>query len=173
MVWISVKKTNDNNKLGLHPGFKASSDWVLNDLFLTKNNMIPLSFSLIDLRQGYPEDFSRSSRSAYDEYYANYYKRQYEAYGGKDCSALQAPALYAYKGWMRCFCFLSYGCVFVYSDRSRWYDPNAAYDPRYKAYYDPTYGWYYDIDGYRSYYNQQYQNRYTHTPFKINLFFTC
>ncbi|XP_048023517.1 protein transport protein Sec16A isoform X2 [Megalobrama amblycephala] len=76
-------------------------------------------------RQGYPEDFSRSSRSAYDEYYANYYKRQYDAYG----------------------------------DRSRWYDPNAAYDPRYKAYYDPTYGWYYDIDGYRSYYNQQYQNR--------------
>ncbi|XDV38236.1 hypothetical protein PO909_007686 [Leuciscus waleckii] len=79
-------------------------------------------------RQGYQEDLSRASRSAYDEYYANYYKRQYEAYG----------------------------------DKSRWYDPNAAYDPRYKAYYDPTYGWYYDVDGYRkgeAYYNQQYQNR--------------
>uniref|UniRef100_A0A8C2D3Q5 Protein transport protein sec16 n=1 Tax=Cyprinus carpio TaxID=7962 RepID=A0A8C2D3Q5_CYPCA len=35
-------------------------------------------------RQGYQEDLSRSSRSAYDDYYANYYKRQYDAYGGKD-----------------------------------------------------------------------------------------
>ncbi|KAA0719748.1 Protein transport protein [Triplophysa tibetana] len=80
-------------------------------------------------RQGYPEDYSRSNRSAQDEYYANYYKRQYDAYG----------------------------------DRSRWYDPNAAYDPRYKAYYDQTYGWYnYDMDAYRrgeAYYNQQYSNR--------------
>ncbi|XP_016325632.1 protein transport protein Sec16A-like isoform X2 [Sinocyclocheilus anshuiensis] len=72
-------------------------------------------------RQGYQEDFSRSSRSAYDDYYANYYKRQNDAYG----------------------------------DRSRWYDPNAAYDPRYKAYYDQAYGWYYG-DAYN---NQQYQNR--------------
>ncbi|XP_058613565.1 protein transport protein Sec16A isoform X5 [Onychostoma macrolepis] len=70
--------------------------------------------------QGYQEDISRSSRSAYDDYYANYYKRQYDAYG----------------------------------DRSRWYDPNAAYDPRYRAYYDQTYGWYYGD----AYYNQQYQN---------------
>ncbi|XP_065099779.1 protein transport protein Sec16A isoform X1 [Paramisgurnus dabryanus] len=75
-------------------------------------------------RQGYPEDYSRTNRSAYDEYYANYYKRQYEAYG----------------------------------DRSRWYDPNAAYDPRYRAYYDQLYGWYnYDLDAYRSY-NQQYNS---------------
>ncbi|KTG12146.1 hypothetical protein cypCar_00025245 [Cyprinus carpio] len=39
-------------------------------------------------------------------------------------------------------------------DRSRWYDPNAAYDPRYRAYYDQAYGWYYGD----AYYNQQYQN---------------
>lgn len=42
------------------------------------------NFLIFDLRQGYQEDFSRSSRSAYDDYYANYYKRQYDAYGGKD-----------------------------------------------------------------------------------------
>lgn len=61
------------------------------------------------------------------------------------------------------FLLFSYGCVFA--DKSRWYDPNAAYDPRYKAYYDPTYGWYYDVDRKgEAYYNQQYQNRYNHTP---------
>lgn len=41
-------------------------------------------FKKILIRQGYPEDYSRSNRSAQDEYYANYYKRQYDAYGGKD-----------------------------------------------------------------------------------------
>ncbi|XP_051961341.1 protein transport protein Sec16A-like isoform X3 [Xyrauchen texanus] len=60
-------------------------------------------------RQGYPEDASRFSRSAYDEYYANWYKTYYDAYG----------------------------------DRSWWYDPNAAYDPRYYSWpygYDPDAG---------------------------------
>ncbi|XP_052443365.1 protein transport protein Sec16A isoform X1 [Carassius gibelio] len=71
-------------------------------------------------RQGNHEDLSRSSRSAYDDYYANYYKRQFDAYG----------------------------------DRSSWYDPNAAYDPRYRAYYDPAYGWYYGDANY----NQPYLN---------------
>uniref|UniRef100_A0A671QGA5 Protein transport protein sec16 n=1 Tax=Sinocyclocheilus anshuiensis TaxID=1608454 RepID=A0A671QGA5_9TELE len=68
-------------------------------------------------RQGYQEDLSRSSRSAYDDYYANYYKRQYDAYGGKDSN----PDTFS-------------------QYRSRWYDPNAAYDPRYRAYYDQAYG---------------------------------
>lgn len=113
MVCSCVKKTSDNIRPGLHqkPWFQSILRLrVLNDLFLTVNNMIPLSFSLIfDLRQGYQEDLSRSSRSAYDEYYANYYKRQYDAYGGKDCLALQTDALYASKGWMWCFYFFLMG----------------------------------------------------------------
>ncbi|KAK7143113.1 hypothetical protein R3I93_014318 [Phoxinus phoxinus] len=51
-------------------------------------------------RQGYQEDLSRSSRSAYDEYYANYYKRQYDAYGDKsrwyDPNAAYDPRYKAY-----------------------------------------------------------------------------
>lgn len=61
--------------------------------------MIPLFFSQIFyLRQGYQEDLSRPSRSAYDEYYANYYKRQYDAYGGKDCLALQTSCSLCIQG---------------------------------------------------------------------------
>ncbi|XP_030622990.1 protein transport protein Sec16A isoform X2 [Chanos chanos] len=50
-----------------------------------------------------------------------------------------------------------------YGDRSRWYDPNAAYDPRYRGYYDQSYNWYnYDAEAYRRgdpYYSQQYSSR--------------
>ncbi|XP_072518719.1 protein transport protein Sec16A isoform X2 [Salminus brasiliensis] len=80
-------------------------------------------------RQGYGENYPRPNRSAYEDYYANYYKKQYEQY----------------------------------ADRSRWYDPNAAYDPRYRGYYDQAYNWYnYDPEAYRRadpYYGQQYPSR--------------
>ncbi|XP_007256662.3 protein transport protein Sec16A isoform X1 [Astyanax mexicanus] len=50
-----------------------------------------------------------------------------------------------------------------YADRNRWYDPNAAYDPRYRGYYDQAYNWYnYDPEAYRRadpYYGQQYATR--------------
>ncbi|XP_037401728.1 protein transport protein Sec16A isoform X2 [Pygocentrus nattereri] len=49
-----------------------------------------------------------------------------------------------------------------YADRSRWYDPSAVYDPRYRAYYDQAYSWYnYDPEAYRRdpYYGQQYPSR--------------
>ncbi|XP_036444223.1 protein transport protein Sec16A isoform X3 [Colossoma macropomum] len=49
-----------------------------------------------------------------------------------------------------------------YADRSRWYDPSAVYDPRYRAYYDQAYSWYnYDPEAYRRdpYYSQQYPSR--------------
>ncbi|XP_026873511.2 protein transport protein Sec16A isoform X2 [Electrophorus electricus] len=50
-----------------------------------------------------------------------------------------------------------------YADQSRWYDPSAVYDPRYRAYYDQAYGWYnYNHEAYRTadpYYGQQYPSR--------------
>lgn len=52
----------------------------------------------------------------------------------------------------------------LYVDQSRWYDPSALYDPRYRSYYDQAYGWYnYDPEAYRRhdpYFAQQYSNRY-------------
>ncbi|XP_076836780.1 protein transport protein Sec16A isoform X2 [Brachyhypopomus gauderio] len=48
-----------------------------------------------------------------------------------------------------------------YADPSRWYDPSAVYDPRYRAYFDQAY-WYYNQDAYRRadpYYGQQYAGR--------------
>ncbi|XP_051533268.1 protein transport protein Sec16A-like isoform X1 [Myxocyprinus asiaticus] len=51
-------------------------------------------------RQEYPEDSSRLSRSAYDEYYANWYKRYYDAYGDRswwyDPNAMYDPRYYSW-----------------------------------------------------------------------------
>ncbi|XP_042565304.1 protein transport protein Sec16A-like isoform X2 [Clupea harengus] len=99
-------------------------------------------------RQGY-EDYQPPARTAQDDYYADYYKKQYD-YGAQAAAAAAAASAAA--------------------DRSRWYDPNAAgYDPRYRAYYDQaSYNWYnYNPEAYRrgeapnySYpYGQQYVNR--------------
>uniref|UniRef100_UPI003AAC032A protein transport protein Sec16A n=1 Tax=Centroberyx gerrardi TaxID=166262 RepID=UPI003AAC032A len=65
-------------------------------------------------RQGYPDDFQRANRSAYDEYYADYYKKQYD-YGGYN------PGTYdpRYRG---------------YYDQSYWYNYDEAYRGR-----DPYY----------------------------------
>lgn len=58
-------------------------------------------------------------------------------------------------------------------DQSRWYDPNAVYDPRYRSYYDQVYNWYnYDPEAYRRadpYYGQQYPSRYELSVTKVTL----
>ncbi|XP_041095628.1 protein transport protein Sec16A-like isoform X3 [Polyodon spathula] len=84
-------------------------------------------------RQGYSEDnYLKGGRSAYDDYYADYYKKQYD-YGGKATDRSQ---------WDR-------------------YDP-ASYDARYREYYDQQYWYNYDPEAYRrreQYYSQQYPRR--------------
>ncbi|KAI4904672.1 hypothetical protein NFI96_015770, partial [Prochilodus magdalenae] len=51
-------------------------------------------------RQGYPEEYPRPNRSAYDEFYANYYKKQYEQYTDRsrwyDPSGVYDPRYRAY-----------------------------------------------------------------------------
>ncbi|KAM3842461.1 protein transport protein Sec16A [Diretmus argenteus] len=65
-------------------------------------------------RQGFPDEYQRANRSAYDEYYADYYKKQYD-YGGYN------PGTYdpRYRG---------------YYDQQYWYNYDEAYRAR-----DPYY----------------------------------
>uniref|UniRef100_A0A8C1B5K6 Protein transport protein sec16 n=1 Tax=Cyprinus carpio carpio TaxID=630221 RepID=A0A8C1B5K6_CYPCA len=85
-------------------------------------------------RQGYQEDLSRSSRSAYDDYYANYYKRQYDAYGGKD-------SRHFFSMYPRVKCGIGYVLMSVYlffmvASRKEGYDDPWRYYPGYDSSFD-------------------------------------
>lgn len=149
----------NNNNVVVYSRISLCSSWSL--------------FSLISpYRQGYAEDYPRPNRSAYEDYYANYYK-----YMGK-YSRVQINLTITFVsfsvytcwcvGWNKHSLLVLTLCV----DQNRWYDPNTHYDPRYRSYYEQAYGWYnYDSEAYRRhdpYFSQQYSNRYT---FMLAVFF--
>ncbi|KAG7477312.1 hypothetical protein MATL_G00092630 [Megalops atlanticus] len=97
-------------------------------------------------RQGYPEDFSRASRSAYNDYYADSYKKPYD-YG--DRSRWEHYDATAYDPRYRSYYDPSYWYYNPeayggrdpyygqqYSSRGMGYDDWWRYDPRYDASFD-------------------------------------
>lgn len=60
----------------------------VNDL---SNYLTSIDYSMSNHRQGYPEDYQRANRSAYEDYYADYYKKPYD-YSGKKLHYLFSSA---------------------------------------------------------------------------------
>ncbi|KAG5834536.1 hypothetical protein ANANG_G00262530 [Anguilla anguilla] len=98
-------------------------------------------------RQGYPEDYQRANRSAYDEYYAEHYKNQYD-YGDRSRWERYDAAGYdpRYRGYYDQYWY-NYGSE-AYGNREAYYPPQQyaarpedqwRYDPRYDASFDDEY----------------------------------
>ncbi|XP_064165217.1 protein transport protein Sec16A isoform X1 [Anguilla rostrata] len=98
-------------------------------------------------RQGYPEDHQRANRSAYDEYYAEHYKNQYD-YGDRSRWERYDAAGYdpRYRGYYDQYWY-NYGSE-AYGNREAYYPPQQyaarpedqwRYDPRYDASFDDDY----------------------------------
>ncbi|KAJ8377624.1 hypothetical protein AAFF_G00255330 [Aldrovandia affinis] len=97
-------------------------------------------------RQGYPEDYQRANRSAYDEYYADHYKNQYE-YGDRSRWERYDAAGYdpRYSSYYNPYWY-SYNAE-TYTNRDAYYPPQYParpddqwrYDPRYDPSFDEDY----------------------------------
>ncbi|XP_066569129.1 protein transport protein Sec16A isoform X2 [Amia ocellicauda] len=102
-------------------------------------------------RQGYPEDYQRTGRSAYDEYYADYYKKQYD-YGDRSRWDRYDPASYdsRYREYYDPSYWYNYDPEAYrrreayysqqYPMRREGYDDRWRYDPRYDSSFDDEYG---------------------------------
>ncbi|MBN3322407.1 SC16A protein, partial [Atractosteus spatula] len=102
-------------------------------------------------RQGYAEDYYlKASRSAYDEYYADYYKKQYD-YGDRSRWDRYDPASYdsRYRDYYDQSYWYNYDSEAyrrrdpyysqAYLQRPEGYDDRWRYDPRYDASFDDEY----------------------------------
>ncbi|KAL4617398.1 protein transport protein Sec16A isoform X1 [Arapaima gigas] len=102
-------------------------------------------------RQGYPDDYQRASRSAYDGYYGDYYKKPYE-YGDRRWEHYDPLAAYdpRYGGYYDQSYWYNYEHPAygfrenyynqAYPSRREGYDDPWRYDPRYDASFDEDYG---------------------------------